>query len=358
MGELSVKRPANAAPWTQRSGLSRQAIIAASALPLLISLAVTNLFSIPGFFAVLVIFLPLQLIFAAGAGRLLGTRNSTPDALLSVVTYFLVTLFVTLLGSLLLTLTIKGLESIKLNTLYQNNNYVSLQTPLNYGGVGHAILGTLIVVGLSALIAVPLGFSVAIYLTETRGRMRFLVRTIVQSLSGLPSIVSGLFIYAVVILPGYSHQVGFTGSLALALLMLPTVARTCEEVLKLVPADLRSAAVALGATRKAAFFKVIAPAAKTGLVTAVLLGIARVIGETAPLLLTTIPTSETSLNPFSGPMTTMPTYVYRYVTDPHDALQHRAWGASFLMMLIVVVIFGAARLIANRRPKSKQSKNN
>jgi len=354
MAELTLKRPAAATPWNQRSGRSVGIILMASVLPAFAAILIGNLVGIPSPIVLIAIFLPLQLVFAIAVGRKLGGRNSTSDSVLLVMMYFLVALFAMLLGSLLWTLVSRGIESLRLNTIYQNNTYVSLATPLNYGGVGHAIVGTFIIVGLSALIAVPLGLAVAVYLTETRGRLRFIVRTIVQSMSGLPSIVAGLFIFALIILPGTLPQIGFTGSLALALLMLPTVARTCEEVLKLVPAELRSAAIALGATRKAAFFKVIVPAAKSGLITAILLGISRVVGETAPLLLTTIPTASTNLNPFSGPMTTMPTYVYRYVTDPHDALQHRAWSASLIMMTIVAIIFAFARIVSTKRTRVKK----
>jgi len=354
MSDLALKRPADATPWSKKSSRNVRLIVAASLFPLVISLAIGQILSIPAALTLIGIFLPIQIVASIAAARFSGLRNSAPDAVLIVVTYFLVTLFAILLGSLLTTLIVKGTESIKLNTLYQNNHYVSLSTPLTYGGVGHAIVGTFIIVALSALIAIPLGFAVAIYLTETRGRFRFVVRTIVQSLSGLPSIVAGLFIFAIIILPGYMPQVGFTGALALALLMLPTVARTAEEVLKLVPADLRSASVALGASRKAAFFQVIAPTAKSGLVTALLLGIARVIGETAPLLLTTIPSQETNLNPFSGPMSTMPTYVYAYVTDPHDALQHRAWSGSFIMLVVVALVFALARIVSTKRTRTKK----
>jgi phosphate transport system permease protein len=354
MSDLALKRPVDATPWKKKSANNVRLIVAASVLPLVVSFAIGQVLSLPAAITLVAIFLPLQIISSIAAARFSGLRNSAPDAVLLVVTYFLVTLFAILLGSLLTTLIVKGTESIKLNTLYQNNHYVSLSTPLNYGGVGHAIVGTFIIVGISALIAIPLGFAVAIYLTETRGRLRFIVRTIVQSLSGLPSIVAGLFVFAIIILPGYMPQVGFTGSLALALLMLPTVARTAEEVLKLVPADLRNAAVALGASRKGAFFQVIAPTAKSGLVTALLLGIARVIGETAPLLLTTIPSQDTNLNPFAGPISTMPTYVYAYVTDPHDALQHRAWSGSFIMLVVVAIVFALARIVSTKRTKVKK----
>lgn len=341
-------RPQNATPWLGRSASQTRSILLASVLPAVIAIGLSQTLHIAGLITVVLVFLPLQLIFAATAGYRARGRIGVPDALLSVAVYFAVALVLILLGSIVQTLIVRGLHSLRPSFILQNNHYVSLGTPLEYGGAGHAVLGTLVVVGLSTLITVPFGIAIAIYLTETNGRFRGFVRTIVQSMSGLPSIVSGLFIYAAIILSGISSQIGFTGSLALSLLMLPTVARTAEEVLKLVPGDLRWAAVALGASRKAAFFQVILPAARAGIVTAILLGIARVIGETAPLLMTTIPTTDTNVNPFSGQITTMPTYVYRYVTDPHDSLQHRAWAASLLMMIIVAIIFIAARIATTR----------
>jgi len=340
--------PENRTPWLGRSSAQNRTIALASVIPALIAITLSQAFHIAGVIALVLIFLPLQLIFAGVAGYRTRGRIGVPDALLSVAVYFAVALVLILLGSIVQTLIVRGSHALRPSFILQNNHYVSLGTPLEYGGAGHAVLGTLVVVGVSTIITVPFGIAIAIYLTETNGRLRGFVRTIVQSMSGLPSIVSGLFIYAALILSGVSSQIGFTGSLALSLLMLPTVARTAEEVLKLVPGDLRWAAVALGASRKAAFFQVILPAARAGIVTAILLGVARVIGETAPLLMTTIPTTDTNANPFSGQITTMPTYVYRYVTDPHDSLQHRAWAASLLMMIIVAIIFVAARIASSR----------
>jgi len=164
-------------------------------------------------------------------------------------------------------------------------------------------------------------------------------------MSGLPSIVSGLFIYAMLILSGISSRSGFMAALALALLMLPTVARMSEEVLKLVPSELRNAAFALGAPRRSAFFQVTFPAARTGLVTALLLGLARIMGETAPLLMTTFRTDVTNLNPFSGQMTLLPTYINAFVLDPNDTSQHRAWGAALVLFLLVGVIFISTRVL-------------
>ncbi len=348
MSENLITRPIDSTPWRRPSKSRQMSILLTSIFPALIAFALGSVFHLAGLISLTLIFLPLQCLFAGIAGYRVRGRVGIPDALLSVAVYFAVALVLILLGSIAQTLVVRGSHALSLSFITQNNHYVSLSTPLNYGGAGHAVLGTLLVVGLATLITVPFGIAIAIYLTETNGKLRGFVRTIVQSMSGLPSIVAGLFIYAALILSGVSSQVGFTGSLALSLLMLPTVARTAEEVLKLVPSELRWAAVALGASRKAAFFQVILPAARAGIVTAILLGVARVIGETAPLLMTTIPTADTNVNPFSGQITTMPTYVYRYVTDSHDVLQHRAWAASLLMMIIVGLIFAAARVATSK----------
>lgn len=348
MSENLITRPTNATPWQSTSKSRQISILLASIFPALIAFGLGSVFHLAGLISLTLIFLPLQCLFAGIAGYRVRGRVGIPDALLSVAVYFAVALVLILLGSIAQTLIVRGSHALSLSFITQNNHFVSLSTPLNYGGAGHAVLGTLLVVGLATLITVPFGIAIAIYLTETNGKLRGFVRTIVQSMSGLPSIVAGLFIYAALILSGVSSQVGFTGSLALSLLMLPTVARTAEEVLKLVPSELRWAAVALGASRKAAFFQVILPAARAGIVTAILLGVARIIGETAPLLMTTIPTADTNVNPFSGQITTMPTYVYRYVTDSHDVLQHRAWAASLLMMIIVGLIFAAARVATSK----------
>jgi len=177
------------------------------------------------------------------------------------------------------------------------------------------------------------------------------VRFFAQSMSGLPSIVAGLFIYAVFISSGISRAAGWLGALALALLMLPTVVRMSEEVLKLVPGDLRSAALALGAPQRRAFFQVIMPAAKTGLVTAVLLGIARVVGETAPLVLTTRMTAQTNANPLTGDMASLPLYIFTFLTAGFDTGRARAWAAAFLLLAVVGLIFGTTRALTSQKVK-------
>jgi phosphate transport system permease protein len=208
---------------------------------------------------------------------------------------------------------------------------------------------------MSTIVTVPLGIATAVYLTETRGRTRSIVRTLIQALSGLPSVVSGLFIYAMFIASGFTQYVGWAGSLALIPLMLPTVTRVAEETLILVPQELRNGALALGAPAWRAFWLVTMPAAKSGLITAILLGIARIIGETAPLVVTTFASNGTNWNPFNGAIATLPTYLYQFISSNFDTGIQRAWGSAFVILLLVAILFIAARVVTRQKSASKKA---
>jgi phosphate transport system permease protein len=341
-------------PW-RRANLKRQFEII---LAVLIPLPLTMLFAVLSNFdvnlALIAVFLPLQLIAAGLVGLRAYGKRGIGDAALVVVTIFFSTFVLVLLLSALFSVIVEGGRAISWQFFSQNNVYVSPTTSLEYGGVGHAILGTLMVVGLTTLVAVPLGIAMAVYLTQSQSKTRNLVRTFTQALSGLPSVVSGLFILTIIEATQMGRS-GFTGSLALFPLMLPTVARVAEEALRLVPVDLRYAALALGAPNYRAFFQVILPAAKSGLMTALLLGLARVVGETAPLILTMNPSSATSLNPFDGGMTTLPTYVYNYLASSYQTSQARAWGAALVLLMLVGVLFGLARILSKSKTTKKKA---
>jgi phosphate transport system permease protein len=259
-----------------------------------------------------------------------------------------------LLLSVVLSLFDAGFRALSPHFIYQNNVYVTPTDGLEFGGVGHAIIGTLLVVGLSTIITVPLGVATGVYLTETRSNGRGFVRVVLQAMAGLPSIVAGLFVYSMLIVTGVSQYAGWLGAFALVPLMLPTVSRVTEEALKLVPQELRNGALGLGASSWKAFFQVTLPAAKSGVVTAILLGVARVVGETAPLLLTVFPIAGTNLNLLEGGMATLPTYIYRFVALGFDTAIARAWGAALVLMILVGILFGLARYIS--RPKSVKKK--
>jgi phosphate transport system permease protein len=297
--------------------------------------------------------LPLQVLFAGFVGFRIYGRKGIADAGLVIFTIFFSTLVGVLLLSVLYSVISEGAKAISPQFIAQNNVYITSTTSLEYGGVGHALLGTFIIVGLTTLVTVPLGIALAVYLTETYGKARGAVRTLVQAMSGLPSVVAGLFVYAALITTGFTKYAGWLGSLALIPLMLPTVTRVAEEGLRLVPVELRNGALALGAPSYRAFFMVTLPAAKSGIITAVLLGIARIIGETAPLLLTVNYANNTVLNPFDA-MASLPTYIYQNLDSANDTSLQRAWGAAFVVLIMVGIVFTAARMAT--RPKTAKSK--
>lgn len=341
-------------PWRRANLKRRFEILLAIAIPLPLTALFAMLTGFDPNLALIAIFLPLQLLLAGLVGLRAYGKRGLGDAALVVVTVFFSAFVLILLLSVLSSVIIEGGKAISWQFFSQNNVYVSPTTSLEYGGVGHAIVGTLIVVGLTTLAAVPLGISMAIYLTQSQSKTRNLVRTFTQALSGLPSVVSGLFILSIIEATQMGRS-GLTGSLALFPLMLPTVARVAEEALRLVPTDLRFAALALGAPNYRAFFQVILPAAKSGLMTALLLGLARVVGETAPLILTMNPSSSTSLNPFDGGMTTLPTYIYNYLASSYQTSQARAWGAALVLLMVVGLLFGLARFLSKSKTNKKKA---
>ncbi len=217
------------------------------------------------------------------------------------------------------------------------------------GGIYHAIIGTVEQVLIASLIAVPFGLLVAIYLVEYgRGRVSRVISFFVDVLTGLPSIVAGLFILAFWVLALHQGFSGFAGSLALVVLMIPTVVRSAEEMLKLVPNELREAGYALGIAKWKTILRVVVPTAIPGIVTGVMLAIARVSGETAPVLLTVFGTNLINANPFSGEQSSLPLYIYSQAGAPQQVAVDRAWAAALVLIIIIMVLNLVARLFASR----------
>ncbi len=217
------------------------------------------------------------------------------------------------------------------------------------GGMGPAIVGTLLITGMASLMAIPLGIFAAIYLNEY-GQQKPLARTIrmmADVMTGVPSIVMGLFIYtAWVLLVG--EQTGFAGSLALACLMLPVVIRSTEEMLRLVPDELRQASLALGARKWRTILTVVLPAAISGITSGALLAVARAAGETAPIIIVTGIVFSANTNLFDGSNTALPAQIFRNASQPFQGAQDRAWGAALTLIVIVLLFTIIARIIANR----------
>jgi phosphate transport system permease protein len=218
------------------------------------------------------------------------------------------------------------------------------------GGIRSAILGTIEIVALASAIAIPAGIGVALYLVEygRDGRFASAVRYFVDVMTGVPSIAFGLFIYITLVLAtGFGGFAGWKGSLALALLMLPIVTRSAEVVLTLVPDSLREAALALGAPRWRVVARVVLPTALPGLVTGMLLAVARAAGETAPLLFTATIVKETTAN-LAAPMNSLPAQIFSDVGQASDRLVARAWGAALTLVVMILVLTTLARLVSRR----------
>ncbi len=217
------------------------------------------------------------------------------------------------------------------------------------GGIKSAILGTIEIVALASLIAIPIGTGVAIWLVEYGRDSRFaqVVRFFVDVLTGVPSIVFGLFVYIVLVVGTGSSYAGYKGSIALSLLMLPIVIRSAEVILLLVPAGLRESALALGSPRWRVIFKIVLPTALPGMVTGILLAVARAAGETAPLLFTAASTHKTTTD-LGAFMNSLPVQIYSDVTSPTESVVNRAWGAALTLVVLILILNLLARLISRR----------
>lgn len=212
------------------------------------------------------------------------------------------------------------------------------------GGALHAMIGTVEQVAIASLISVPLGLLVAVDLVEyRRGWFSQAVRFVVDVMTGLPSIVAGLFIFAFWVIGLHEGFSGLAAAMALAVLMLPVVVRSSEEMLKLVPGALREAAMALGVPKWRAILRVVIPAARNGIITGVMLAVARVTGETAPLLLTAFGTQVVHSNPFTGAQSALPLFVYQQAGSAFVVNVNRAWAGALTLILIVVLLNVLAR---------------
>ncbi|TRY18597.1 phosphate ABC transporter permease PstA [Tessaracoccus rhinocerotis] len=222
------------------------------------------------------------------------------------------------------------------------------------GGASHAIAGTLIVTGIATLISVPIGLLTAIFLQEYggQGRLASSIRFFVDVMTGIPSIVAGLFAYTIFsALFGAGTRNGFSGAIALCILMIPTVVRSTEEMLRLVPNELREASYALGVPKFRTILKVVLPTSIAGIITGAVLAVARIIGETAPLLVTAGLNPSLNTNPFDTQMSTLPVFVYyQYVTPgiPQEPFYDRAWAGALTLILIVMGLNLFGRLLAWR----------
>jgi phosphate transport system permease protein len=243
----------------------------------------------------------------------------------------------------------KGLQYLDFSFFTQTMESVGPQDA--GGGAFHSIVGTLEQVALAAAIAIPLAILTAIYLNEVKGRMARGVRFVIDSMSGLPSIVAGLFIYSFWVVQLGKGFSGMAGSMALIVLFIPTVARAAEEMLRIVPDSLREASLALGAPQWKTVLRVVLPTARRGLVSASILGIARAIGETAPMVLTVLGSSAMNSNVFNGNQDDLPLYILKLIRSPNTNQVARAWTGALVLVSLVLVLFTLARIFGGGRRK-------
>lgn len=243
----------------------------------------------------------------------------------------------------------RGRAALVKTNLYVNDmSRAGPADPLSVGGIGHAIVGTLIMISIAIALTVPLGLACALFLNESRGRFATLVRTIVDVMTALPSILAGLFIFSTWILVLGFDRTALAASLAVSLMMLPIIIRSADIVLRLVPGNLREASAALGAPRWRTVRHVVLPTARSGLATSVILGVARGVGETAPVLLTAGFTATLNLNPARNPMVSLPLAAFEFVRSPQPALVSRGFATAAVLMVVVLALFVVARFLGGR----------
>jgi phosphate transport system permease protein len=222
--------------------------------------------------------------------------------------------------------------------------------PVWKGGMGHAIIGTFEQVGLATLYTVPISVLTATYLSETSSTFSRLVRTVVDCMMGTPSIIAGLFVYLFWVEPkGTNGFSGFAASIALAILMLPVMIRTAEEVIRVVPGALREAALALGSPRWKVSLRIVIPTVRSGLLTAIILGVALAVGETAPTLFTAHGSRQYNVNPFHGVQANLPLQSFQLIFLASDNYVRVAWGGAFILVFLVLTLFILARVIGSSR---------
>jgi phosphate transport system permease protein len=261
------------------------------------------------------------------------------DSLLSSFASLGIVLTLIPIVSIVSTVVLKGYKGIHFGMFSNDMTMASVNDPVQAGGLLHAIVGTLIMVGGALVISFPIGLLTALYLTEIKGKLARPIKFLVQAMSGV-----------LLIIPVTQELTGLMGSLALSILMIPTIARTAEEMLLLIPNDLREAGVALGATQWRTVSGVVVPAARSGLVTAVILGVARIIGETAPILLVSGGADALNFNPTSGPMGSLPFYIWKaFLTGGTEEAYTRAWGAMLILLILIVFLFSLARYFSGRK---------
>jgi phosphate transport system permease protein len=346
MSTSTIPRPSK--PWGVSFKQTLPDMVAAF-VALLATYAIVAYTPLKGKLAFVIVLFIVAVIASATISGIRRDRKAALNSISTVMVYVAGMFVIFPLGSILFEIIKRGIGGLSLGIFTSDMAVTSSDAPLDEGGLIHAIVGTLYIVVIASLISVPIGILTALYLTEIKGKAAGTIRFFVQAMSGIPSIVAGLFIYAIWMIALGNQYSAFAGAMALAILMVPTVARTSEEVLKLIPSDLREAGLAMGGTQWRTVAMIVIPAAQSGLITAVILGVARVAGETAPLLLTMGGADALNLNPFDGNSSAIPFYVWKNFLLGTETSIDRAWSGVLVLMIIVLFFFTLTRFLAGRK---------
>jgi phosphate transport system permease protein len=300
------------------------------------------------------------LLFLGLYGVVVGIANPryiVVERLVAATLYLVAALVIFALASTVVFIFVKGWPAFRhLNFFTHDMAGVPTTAPLTQGGILHAIVGTLIMVGIAVVVSVPLGIGTAVYMTEVKGPGSHLIRTVVEAMTALSDILAGLFVYAFLVVGFGLGKTGLAAAIAIAVTMLPLVARASEVALRIVPGSLRQASEALGATHWKTTWKVVLPSARAGLVTAAILAIARGIGETAVVLVTTGATTFFNANPVSEPMTSLPLFIYTAYQSHQSVALTRGYGAASVLLGMVLLLFGVARWIVRDKTGRDRSR--
>jgi phosphate transport system permease protein len=346
MSTATIPRPSK--PWGVNFKQAIPDVFAAFAT-LLITYAIVAYTPLKGKLAFVIVLFLVAVIASAAISGIRRDRKAALNSISTVMIYVAGMFVIFPLGSILYEIIRRGIGGLSLGMFSTDMAVTASDAPLSEGGLIHAVVGTFYIVIIASLISVPIGILTALYLTEIKGKAAGTIRFFVQAMSGIPSIVAGLFIYAVWMIALGNQYSAAAGAMALAILMIPTVARTSEEVLKLIPSDLREAGLAMGGTQWRTVAMIVIPAAQSGLITAVILGVARVAGETAPLLLTMGGADALNLNPFAGNSSAIPFYVWKNFLLGTETAIDRAWSGVLVLMIIVLFFFSLTRFLSGRK---------
>ncbi len=273
------------------------------------------------------------------------------DRLVAVVVTSLAAVLVGALFWVVGYIVINGIEALKFQNFYtEDMGNTGPLDPLDSGGILHAMVGSMIMITIALIIVIPLGVTTAVFMNELPNAFSRFVRIIVEAMTALPSIIAGLFIYATFILILGIDKSGFAAALAISVMMLPIIIRASDVVIRLVPGNLKEASYAMGASQIRTVWHVTLPTARSGLMTAIILGTARGVGETSPVLLTAGFTQSLNTNPFEGPMISLPLAAFKFIGSSEETFKQRGFAAATVLLVLVLILFILARIVGGRGP--------